>query len=112
MRNLNPPLLLENARVVQDNATSHVSRATLQLFQEKNITFIKQPPYSPDCNLNDRYIFPRLEAVRKGNFEDRDQVIQFLSDELPKFSAERMKKALENMTEDLKKIVQLNGEYL
>ena len=64
------PLLKENIRLVHDNARPHVSQRTINFLQKNNVKTHKQPPYSPDCNLCDRYTFPHLEALRcKKNFE-------------------------------------------
>ena len=92
LRNLPEPILFENARIIQDNARPHVSAFTTNFMTEKNIRLLKQPPYSPDCNLCDSYVFPRLEAIRKGNFQSRDEINLFLQNELPQFSQHRMER--------------------
>ena len=73
LRNCENPILPENLRLIQDNARPHVSALTLQFFQEMNIRLLKQPAYSPDCNLCDRYIFPRMEALWEDDFDNIDE---------------------------------------
>lgn len=112
LRNLPNPIQPENMRLIHDNARPHVSRATMAAIQAKNIRLLKQPPYSPDCNLCDRYIFPRLESARVGNFENLNDIAAFLDQELPKFTPARMAKALSSMVDDLETIVNNGGEYI
>ena len=51
------PVRFENMRLIQDNARPHVSSTTLEYLQGNNVRLIKQPAYSPDCNLCDRRTF-------------------------------------------------------
>ena len=73
---------------------------------------LKQPPYFPGCNMCDRYIFPRLEALRKESYSKKEELEIFLQDTLPQFHGPRMNGALEKMKEDLVKIIQSEGNYL
>ena len=63
-----------------DNARPHVSAAVQNFFQEHNITWIRQPSYSPDMNLMDRFVFRNTEQARNGTcFQNIDDVNQFLA---------------------------------
>lgn len=106
------PILPENARILHDNARPHTARATANYLNDHNVRLLKQPPYSPDTNLCDRYIFPRLEGKRSVDLNSIDELDHFLSAELPKFTANRMAKALDSMVNDMTKIVEQNGLYL
>jgi len=113
LANLPNPILMENVRLVHDNAPPHVSQATKDYLANINVRLLLQPPYSPDCNLCDRYIFPRLEAIRgRDNFETRQELEQFLGQQLPLFSNQRMAKALSKMVQDFDQIINNGGEYL
>ena len=104
---------MENVRLVHDNARPHVSRNLNDFLASTAVRLLPQPPYSPDCNLSDRYIFPRLEAIRgNNNFNTKGELKQFLSEQLPLFTILRMGKALNNMVEDFRKIIQNGGKYL
>lgn len=111
LRNAPTPILLENTRLCQDNARPHTSHATMAFIHDKNIRIIKQAPYSPDTNLCDRYIFPRLEAKRNADFDSYEDLKTFLDNELPLFTKDRMQRALIEMENDLKKIVEQDGSY-
>lgn len=106
---------MENMCLIQDNARPHVSRATLAFLGEKNIRLLKQPPYSPDTNMCDRFIFCRLESLRgqeNPDFSDREELELFLSTQLPTFTGEMMRKEFQKMREDFGKIIANEGHYL
>ena len=74
---------------------------------------IKQPPYSPDTNLCDRFVFPRLESIRNRlDFVNTENLQQFLNDQLPTFTRPMMLKALEKLKNDLQAIIDAEGCYL
>ena len=62
------PIQKRNMSFIHDNARPHTSNLTQQHLLNKGVCLLKQPPYSPDCNMCDRYIFPRLEALRKESY--------------------------------------------
>lgn len=45
-----------------DNATPHSSILTREFFKKENINRLVQPPYSPDMNLCDRFLFRRFKT--------------------------------------------------
>lgn len=112
LRNSLSPTLYENVRLIQDNARPHVSNYTNNFMMEKNIRLLKQPPYSPDCNLCDRYAFPRLEANRKGDFENSHDISQYLQQQVPLLTQNRMANALMELENDLQKIIENGGDYI
>lgn len=113
LSNLPEPILFENVRLIHDNARPHVSQATRQFLEGTAIRLLPQPAYSPDCNLCDRYIFPRLEAIRgRDNFTTKDELSEFLTEQLPMFTRHRMGRALSKMEVDLRAIINKRGEYL
>ena len=77
-----PPILPENLRLVHDNAKPHADKATTAYMQSRNIRLLRQPLYSPDVNLCDAYVFPRLEALTI-EFHDKSDLENFLNNELP-----------------------------
>lgn len=102
-----------NMVIIQDNAKPHTSRITTAFFADNHIKLLKQPPYSPDTNLCDRYLFPRLESLRDNNdLSNREDLVQFLNLHMGDFTAQRMRKALDSMVEDLQKIIDNDGNYV
>ena len=99
--------------IMHDNARPHVARATNDFLQENNVERVVQPPYSPDMNLCDRYIFRNMEAHRAEKvFNDRNSVLQFLANYLEQFSRYKLGRELTRLREDLQKIIDLQGDYL
>lgn len=105
------PILPENMRLQHDNARPHTARATAEHIEDMNIRLLRQPPYSPDLNLCDRYIFPRLEALRS-NFNSAEDIREFLTRELPMFTVERMSRALTTLMEHMRKVIENGGNYI
>lgn len=112
-KNLRRPIMPENMRLQHDNARPHTALQTQAHLENLNIRLIRQPAYSPDLNLCDRYIFPRLEASRhKTNFNSRDDIQDFLNQKLSEFTAARMNNALNDLQEHLEKVIEVGGKYV
>lgn len=72
-------LRFENMSLIHDNAHLHSSISTTAFLESKSANLIRQPPYSPDCNLCDRFIFLYLESIRKRtDFVGKEDAEQFL----------------------------------
>ncbi|KAL4494398.1 hypothetical protein ABPG72_019808 [Tetrahymena utriculariae] len=50
---------------MHDNARPHISLNTKQILEDQVCRIIKQPAYSPDLNLQDRFTFRNFEIYRK-----------------------------------------------
>lgn len=111
LQRLPNPLNPENMRLQHDNARPHTARDTAEYLENLNVRLIRQPPYSPDVNLCDRYVFPRLEALTT-QFESAEEIKNFLSVELPKFDKARMSNALEEAVKHIEKVIDAGGSYL
>ena len=99
--------------IQHDNARPHVSHQVKEWLTVQHIYLLKQPPYSPDTNLMDRFLFRNYEVYRRGqHFSDSreidDSVRQFLFTTAPN----KLAKELENFLEHLKKVVDAHGDYV
>jgi len=57
--------------LMHDNARPHIATKVQDFLEKNGVTMIKQPPYSPDFNLLDRFVFRNYETFRKNiDFED------------------------------------------
>lgn len=99
--------------IMHDNARPHVSKLTTDFLSENNINRVFQPPYSPDMNLCDRYIFRNMEVDRKNmEFSDRASVSTYLANFLPQFSRHKLAREFTRLRQDLQKIIECKGDYL
>lgn len=108
---LDDPILSHNMRLQHDNARPHTARETTEYIEGRNIRLVRQPPYSPDLNICDRYIFPRLEAARV-DFASSDDLRNFLTGELPNYTKRRMTSALNELCTHIEKVIQIDGNYV
>ncbi len=53
--------------VQHDNARPHVARNVTEWIETQHMSLLKQPPYSPDTNLMDRFLFRNYEVFRRGH---------------------------------------------
>lgn len=106
-------VLWENAVLYHDNARPHVSRATIGFLQTKNCIRLPQPPYSPDTNILDRFVFPKLEMERsKISFNTYDDLRQYLEEGLQKNTEAIMTRQFEKMKVHCQKIIDQEGNYI
>ena len=76
LANQNDTILPENMRLLMDNARPHTAANNIAYLENLNVRLLRQPPYSPDCNTCDRYIFHGLESKRDGdniNFTSKEE---------------------------------------
>ena len=72
-----------------------------------------QAAYSPDFNLEDAWLFAKLENTRgKKSFEDSDDLNQFLSDTMRSIPKGDFMKAFEKLKNNLTSVIAANGVYV
>jgi hypothetical protein len=88
--------------IMHDNARPHTAVMTENFLRENNITRIPQPPYSPDMNLSDRFIFRNMETARSfTTFHTDDEVKNFLENVLRNQRQSSLNNELLRFREDL-----------
>ncbi len=107
------PTKLSNVWWQHDNARPHVAVNTVTFLNKRNITLIKQSPYSPDMNQCDAWLFRDLKKyLRRREFKDGNEVklhaLQFLRS-LPR---ERFSSEINNMYNHCKAVVDNLGDYV
>ena len=99
--------------MVLDNARLQVSAAVQNFFQGHNITWIHQPPYSPDMNLMDRFVFRNMEQARNGAyFQNIDDLKQFPETYLNGIRRSSLTNVLQRLRTDIQKIINRGGDYI
>ena len=104
---------IENLSVMHDNARPHIALIVKQWLQQVGVATVKQPAYSPDVNLQDRYLFRNFETFRRGRPSTNAAEIQNLVTQyLQATSASSLRKEFVNFKEDLSSIIEAGGNYL
>ena len=74
---------------------------------------MKQPPYSPDFNLLDRYVFRNFEVHhRRTNFNSSAEVEECVEQFLSRMTAIQLEKQFEKLRRHVEKVIEENGNYL
>ena len=99
--------------IQHDNARPHVAQLVRNWLENHHVTLLKQPPYSPDTNLMDRYIFRNYECYRRGiNFADAEEVRHNFRAYLDSTSEAKLSDEFETFKNHLQKIIEANGCYV
>ena len=99
----------QSSIIIHDNARPHISQHTTDFLNGKCATVWNQPPYSPDFNLLDRWLFSLLEKKRyRQNFGSRgDLYCALFAIEKSSFHQQG-----ERLLADLSAVVHASGGYL
>jgi hypothetical protein len=107
------PLQYRHWIFIHDNARPHVSQETSCFLQSNGVNCLKQPAYSPDMNMLDRFVNRHLECQR-GNkcFSSSDELIDFVNNELRHVPMSKWLHEKESLMDHLQKIIQKDGDYI
>lgn len=104
---------LHNMKWMHDNARPHVSALTRTFLSDVGLTLIPQPPYSPDLNLNDRYVFRNLESARsKCDFNSVDEIREFIDNYSRRLTAAALRKELQGLRDHCQQVIEKDGHYV
>lgn len=102
-----------NLVIMHDNARPHKSQMTENFLIDNGIGLVSQPPYSPDMNLLDRFIFRNMETERRNQeFDDINDARIFVNNYLATFRRHVLTNELAHFRRDLQAIINNRGEYL
>ena len=102
-----------NSVLVHDNARPHVSTLVTEYLQSKRQQVMRQSPYSPDTNLEDFWLFSKLESMRvTTSFDGEDQLRDFLLNSLRSIPKAKFPKLKQKMLEDFDDIIDASGNYV
>jgi histone-lysine N-methyltransferase SETMAR len=75
--------------LLHDNVPAHKAASVCQFLNQKNVTTLYHPPYSPDLSPPDYFLFPKLKIKLKGlHFADVAEIEEAINDELKKVQKE------------------------
>lgn len=107
------PTRLSEIHLQQDNARPHVSIESRQFIQSRNISLIPQPPYSPDFNMLDRWVFAYLKkSMRHMEFRDHLEVKETALQLLRAIPKERMLNEIDKLKQHLTRVIAEHGHYI
>lgn len=99
--------------LMHDNARPHVAQVVKNWMREEGVTWIKQPPYSPDFNLMDRFIFRNFETHRRGKDASNSAAVsELITDFLVHVSPRLLQKEFQNFCEHLAMVAKNGGDYM
>ena len=75
---------------------------------------MKQPPYSTDMNLFDRYVFRNMEFDRRDqHFAIKNEVESYVQQFMAtKMTRAKVSQELERLKDDLNNIIEVDGAHL
>jgi [histone H3]-lysine36 N-dimethyltransferase SETMAR len=74
------PIEWKELILMHDNARPHVAAGVFEFLQKKGAVLLHQPPYSPDLNFCDRFLFRNFEQHRSNkHFDSDDDLLSFLT---------------------------------
>ena len=107
------PVKLTDLWWQHDNARHHSSRTTKEFFDRRGVTMIWQPPYSPDMNLADRFLFKLLKKeLRKDTFSTAEEVQEASLRILRAIPEETFAAQLAELREHCQHVIDKDGHYV
>ena len=75
--------LTRGVLLLQDNALGHMSQVAMTAATECGFEILLHPPYSPDMDPSDFYLFPKLRSHLHGSqYESNEGVIEAVNEYL------------------------------
>ena len=107
------PELARNGWILHhDNAPAHSSLAVRHYLNEKNITVLPHPPYSPDLAPLDFYFFPKIKIELKGHrYGTIEKVQKVTTAVLKQITSEGVQGCFQAWRNRWQRVVDLEGEY-
>lgn len=107
------PLKLSQVWWQHDNARPHTAALTTEFFERRGIETIKQPPYSPDLNLADRFLFKHLKKeLRKSSYSTAEEVKVASLQVLRAIPKERLATELNKLKRHCHLVITQRGNYI
>ena len=95
-----------------DNVPCHTAVSINEFLAEKSSPVVPQPPYLPNLNPYDFFLFPRLKNQLKGrHFGTLDDIQKSVTDELKGIPAEVFQHCYKKWKQCLQRCVAAQGNY-
>ena len=97
----------------QDIAPSHTSAVSIAKILELRFELLDHPPYSPDLDPSDFFLFPHLKiALGEHRFSSNEEAITFVNNYFAAKNAEYYLDGLQRWGHCWEKCVELQGNYV
>jgi transposase len=107
------PTRLSDISVQHDNARPHTSQQTRQFLDSRSVRLIKQPPYSPDYNLCDRWLFAQLKTrLKLSTFTSHQEVRIAATHAFADIPVECFTAQVEKLKMHLVNVIDAHGDYI
>ena len=99
--------------VMHDNARPHVAQTVSQWLDDSFVIKVKQPPYSPDFNLMDRFVFRNFTSFRRGkNVNNAEEVRNLIDDYLRTLTSLHFSNEMNKFLDHMKVVIDNEGNYI
>ena len=96
-----------------DNARPHAAHDTQSLVYQRDVELVKQPAYSPDLNMCDRYLFRKVKHQLQGHdFDCPDDVKMSMQQALWSIPEDELFEQLKKLRKHCEDIIQASGDYV
>lgn len=104
---------LNEVHFQHDNARPHTSAATRTFIERRGVTMVPQPPYSPDYNLCDRWLFAALKTkLKKMTFRSAEEVKVAALQAFDEIPENRFPSELIKLRDHLNAVILKHGDYI
>lgn len=98
-------------RVEQDNVRPHIVWSVKELLKNEKIRLIPHPPYSPDLNAVEKVWNLLKNEVNCREYKNCDELEEGIKNSWEKITLETMNSLINNQMENVKKVIEKNGEF-
>lgn len=105
-----PKTHLHGIKLHQDNARPHLTKANIAFLEERHVTIMPQPAYSPDIAPADFWLFSYLKKKLE-TYDSENDVHHAVSSILQEIPPEEYHKTFQKWIERMRMCIQNGGDY-
>ena len=109
----NHKIALKDTHLQMDNARPHSATLTQDYLKQRNISIVRQSPYSPDLNLCDRFLFRTIKQdLNKKDFDGPEDVNRAIQRCIRLISENTLMDQLGKLRDHCHLVIEANGDYI
>jgi hypothetical protein len=107
------PIEWNNLVLMHDNARPHVASSVKVFLDLKGVKMLQQPPYSPDLNFCDRFLFRNFEQFRSDiHFESDEALVSCVTKHFLSHSHDLLLHEYEKLKTHVLAVINAQGAYV